>query len=180
MNDPPLDRHPWQFSLKSAWAAMTGVCVGCGLLLLIGPAMRRAGMSPMWVLLAAALIGFSTLLQWRDQESGWKRRAMTVVHVALCLYLPFGWLVVSDYPWNSYHLFWLWLLPVLPGFVPGAMLFHPHDAAEFTAMGVFTVMLLAGLSWLSLQGRQAMLVATCVALAVSVPSAAIAYAAFRA
>ena len=63
------------------------------------------------------------------------------------LYLPFAWILFVDAT-ESYRLAWLKLWPVLPGFVPGALLFHPNDAVEFTAMGVVAVALLAGLTWL--------------------------------
>jgi hypothetical protein len=93
--------------------------------------------------------------------------------------MPFGWLLL-DYPWSAYRLHWLKLWPILPGFVPGAALFHPHDALEFTTMGVTTLVLLAGLTWLGSRGRYWLALAAGIALLVSVPSAWFAYAAFRA
>lgn len=100
--------------------------------------------------------------------------------VALCLYLPFSWLLLIDYGWTDYRLFWLKLWSILPGFLPGAILFHPCDALEFTAMGVTTLVLLVSLTWLGSLGRYRLLAAAGIALLISVPSAILAYAAFRA
>jgi hypothetical protein len=100
--------------------------------------------------------------------------------VATCLYAPFAWLLVIDYGWGEYRLFWLNLWPIMPGFLVGMYLFHPHDVAEFTTMGATTVVLLLGLTWLGSGSRWRLLAAATIALAVSVPQAFMAHAVFRA
>ena len=65
--------------------------------------------------------------------------------------------------------------PHLPGMIPGAFLFHPHEAAEFTAMGVTTLLLLVGLTWLGSRGRYRLFSAALIALLISVPSSMVAH-----
>jgi hypothetical protein len=110
----------------------------------------------------------------------WKRIVVAVVVAAVGLWTPFGWLVLIDYPWDSYHLFWLKLWPILPGFVPAFFCFHPHDVVEFISMGIVTVALFIGLSWLGMRGRMGLVAAAVVALLISIPSAWFAYCIFRA
>jgi hypothetical protein len=69
---------------------------------------------------------------------------------------------------------------VLPGFLVGAWLFHPQDVLEFSAMGVTTLVLLAGLTWLGSGGLWRLAAAAAIALAIAVPQAFISYAFFRA
>jgi hypothetical protein len=110
------------------------------------------------------------------------RRLSTAFLVAwLSLYAPFAWLLVINYPWpGGYRLFWLRLWPILPGFVPGAWLFHPNDRLEFLTMAIVTGLLLCGLTWLGTRGRTGLVAAAVLGLLVSVPSSFLAYAAFRA
>jgi hypothetical protein len=35
--------------------------------------------------------------------------------VLVCLYAPYAWLVLIDYPWNCYRWLWIKLWLVLPG-----------------------------------------------------------------
>jgi len=100
--------------------------------------------------------------------------------IAACLYAPFSWLLVIDYGWSPYRWGWLKMWPVLPGFLPGAIWLHGNDELEFFAWGATTLSLLLGLSWLGTRGTVGLTAALLVALAVSIPSAYIAYALFRA
>ena len=103
---------------------------------------------------------------------------------AVCLYLPFAWLLVMDYPWSAYRLSWLKLWPILPGFVagalPGPLLYSSHLPYELETMAGATLLLLVGLTWLGTRGPRAGMAAAGIALLVAVPSSAIAYAVFRA
>jgi hypothetical protein len=115
-----------------------------------------------------------------DQTDAKPRRRVWVslTIVATCLYVPFAWLVLEENHWSDYRLFWLKLWAVLPGFIPGALLFHPHDAAEFTAMGVTTLLLLVGLTWLGSRGWKCLLAAALIALLISIPSSMSAHSAY--
>ena len=109
----------------------------------------------------------------------------TLAVVALCLYAPFSWLLLIDYPWRGgYRIFWLKLWPILPGFLagflPGPLLFHRHLPYEFHTMGVTTLILLAGLTWLGFSGQRRLATVAGLALLTSIPSAIIAYGVFRA
>lgn len=98
--------------------------------------------------------------------------------VATCLYLPFSWLLVTENNWSDYRLFWLKLWTILPGFLPGALLFHPSDVAEFVTMGITTFLLLVGLTWLGSLGRYRLLAAGVIALLISIPSSMSAHSAY--
>ena len=104
--------------------------------------------------------------------------------VVFCLYAPFSWLFLIDYPGTSYRLFWIRLRPILPGFLagslPGPLLYGHHLPYEFTTMGVTTIILLIGLTWFGFLGRKRLLAAAGFALLISLPSAYVAYAMFRA
>jgi hypothetical protein len=38
-----------------------------------------------------------------------------ILMVLVCLYAPYAWLVLIDYPWDSYRWLWLKMWLVLPG-----------------------------------------------------------------
>jgi hypothetical protein len=89
-----------------------------------------------------------------------------------------------NYPWSTYRLSWLTLWPGLPGFLagtlPGPLLYSAHLPYEVETMGVTTCLLVAALTWLGFLSRRCLAAAAGIAILVSVPSAAIAYAVFRA
>lgn len=106
-----------------------------------------------------------------------RRTGWSLGIVSACLYLPFSWIGLIDYPWaGGYRLHWLKMWPVLPGFVPGALI-HPHDR-ELLLMGATTLLLLVGLTWLGSIGKKCLIAAAGVAVLISVPSALLAYALF--
>lgn len=105
-----------------------------------------------------------------EQKANGRRVGLSLAVVVVCLYLPFSWLLTEENNWSDYRLSWLMLWPILPGILPGAFLFHPHDAAEFTAMGVTTFLLLVGLTWLGSRGWKRLLAAAVIALLISIPS----------
>lgn len=106
-----------------------------------------------------------------------------VAVIAACLYAPFSWILVlwATDPADSYKWHWLKLWPVLPGFVPGAYFLHGRgDGIEITAWAGTTLVLLVCLGGLAARGRVGLVTATAIALMISVPSAWLAYALFRA
>src|SRR5271166_617486 len=44
-----------------------------------------------------------------------ERPLARILLVLGCLYAPYGWLVLIDYPWNSYRWQWIKMWLVLPG-----------------------------------------------------------------
>ena len=64
-----------------------------------------------------------------------------------CLYAPFAWVLLIDYPWNSYRIMWLLWGPLLPGFWIHATSLHRAPAwATAAAMGLVTLVAVAGLA----------------------------------
>jgi hypothetical protein len=107
--------------------------------------------------------------------------AIPAVVVAACLWLPFSWLILMPGGWDAYRLSWLRMWPFLPGFIPGALLFHSrHETLEFSTMAVSTLMLLIALTWLGSCSRVRLIAAAVIALLISVPTALIARGAFLA
>ena len=43
------------------------------------------------------------------------RATARILLVLFCLYAPYAWLVLIDYPWDSYRWQWIKMWPVLPG-----------------------------------------------------------------
>ena len=118
----------------------------------------------------------TTSMTERDKKQ--RRVGLSLAVVAACLYLPFSWLLVTEGKWSDYQLSWLKLWPILPGILPGAFLFHPHDVAEFTTMGVATLLLLVGLTWLGSLDWKGLLAAAVIALLISIPSSMAAHSAY--
>lgn len=180
MNEAPNRRRPWQFSLASVLlgTALIGACLGPFRLVARS---LQLNVCPLTVALAVG-VGFAhgAYLGWLHANSNRVGVGDSLRQVALCLYLPFSWVVLIDCPWSDCQSHWVRLWPVLPGLVPGALLFHPQDVAEFTTMGLTTVVLLIGLTWLGTRGRYGLIAATMIALIVSVPSAIIGYALYLA
>ena len=112
-------------------------------------------------------------------DSKWSAVLRSCLVTLVCLYVPFSWLVLINYPWNDYEMFWLRLWPILPGFFAGIP-FHPNDTASFTAMGIATAVLALVLIWLGSPGLRRLLLAAVIALLVSIPSSFAAHAVFRA
>ncbi|TXT34184.1 MAG: Uncharacterized protein FD138_1726 [Planctomycetota bacterium] len=115
----------------------------------------------------------TTSMTERDKKQ--RRVGLSLTVVAACLYLPFSWLLVTENNWSDYRLFWLKLWTILPGLIPSAFLFHPNDVAEFIAMGVTTLLLLVGLTWLGSLGWKRLLAAAVIALLISIPSSMVAH-----
>ena len=115
----------------------------------------------------------TTSMTERDKKQ--RRVGLSLGVVAACLYLPFSWLLVEENNWSDYRMSWIILWPILPGILPGAFLFHPHDVAEFTTMGVMTLLLLAGLTWLGSLGWKRLLATAVIALLISIPSSMVAH-----
>jgi hypothetical protein len=90
------------------------------------------------------------------------------------LYLPFSWLLLIHYPWDGYHLLWMKLWCILPGFF-GGVLFHPNEVVEFTAMGITTLLLVGLSTWIGSRSRLWLVVAGVLGLALSSITSLIAY-----
>ena len=58
-------------------------------------------------------------MQGKGIERCGSARALIVTHLGL--FLPSAWPVLIDHPWDSYRWTWVRLWPILPGFLPGAL-----------------------------------------------------------
>jgi hypothetical protein len=83
-------------------------------------------------------------------------RAARVVLALACLYGPYAWLVLMDYPWDSYRWQWVRMWPLLPG-MPVHLLPGVHrlpDSLGLVAMGLTTTPLLLLVVLPAWQGRR--------------------------
>jgi len=85
-----------------------------------------------------------------NEQAKLSRRSIILVAL-LIVYGPYCWLLLMDYPWNSYRLLLLKMWLLLPGvvsyfimlkFVPEAWLLHRTDASLYIFATLFTVIIL--------------------------------------
>lgn len=100
---------------------------------------------------------FDPIVLAEEQSIRRPRRWVGLLAVLTCAYAPFAtWIPFQE------HVEWFMLWPVLPGFLVGFLL-HPRGPLEFIIMGLVTLILIAGCTWLATRRRWA-LVATCTLL----------------
>ena len=113
------------------------------------------------------------------------RRRTAFAAVAVCLWGPFGWLLLPsmvDSPWNSAHWSLIAMWAVLPGGIPGIVVAHAVGSGLWLAVpvaGGFTTAVAAGLTLLARRGVGQLAAAALIALLVAVPTSAVVYAIFR-
>ena len=70
--------------------------------------------------------------------------AARVTLALACLFGPYAWLVLMDYPWDSYRWTWIRMWPILPGMpvhlIPGVH--RLPESLAFLVMGLTTTPLL--------------------------------------
>ena len=113
-----------------------------------------------------------------DAPRGVRRRVAWALLLA-CLYAPYAWVVLIRYPWSAYRRFWVKLWPVLPGFIPGAVV-PGTERFRIGVMAGVTLAVLAGLVVLQRRRRPARegVVVAAAVLALSAVNSRIAYWAF--
>jgi len=111
--------------------------------------------------------------------------------VALCTYLPYSWVLWIDYPWSDYRIMWIKMWPILPGLVPTAWInaiaqryLHVDGvwldgALTVVVSGMFTLALIAGLTWLGMRGRLHLAFAVVITIPLHILCALGTYAAMR-
>ncbi len=68
------------------------------------------------------------------------RPTSRILLVLVCLYAPYAWLVLMDYPWDSYRWLWIKMWLVLPGILVHAVqaIHLLPDWVGFLIMGAVT------------------------------------------
>jgi hypothetical protein len=92
-----------------------------------------------------------------------RKWAIAFLVTLACLYLPYIWLLLIDYPWDSYQWGWIKLWPVLPGLLAGVF-FHPNDAAVTTVSAAAAILLLGLFTWVGSFGRTALILSNALVL----------------
>ncbi len=119
--------------------------------------------------------GFVPVKQTERPSVGW-RWARSFAWIGASLYVPFCWIALarpslSRFSWSELVRYWL----IMPGFVPGVVLFHPNDRLEWTAWIVTTVGMVLGLTWLGSLGPRRLMLAVVLALLIAIPSSLVSY-----
>jgi hypothetical protein len=113
-------------------------------------------------------------------RSKWNRWTIAFAVVGVCLWGPFSWILFITPPLSSPQLGWLILWPILPGFFPAGYLFYANGALATPAMGVITLFMISGLTWVGARGWIWLMVAAILALLCSIPSAGLSHACYLA
>jgi len=91
-----------------------------------------------------------------------------------CLYLPFSWLVLINYPWDSYRWHWIQRWPTAPG-LPAGLFFHSNQFVESFVAGMTTLGLIVLLTWVGARGLKSLIAANGVALILAAMVSLVAY-----
>lgn len=83
-----------------------------------------------------------------------------ILLVLVCLYAPYSWLVLMNYPWNGYRWHWVKMWPVLPG-----ILVHVNqtihllpDWIGYLIMGVVTGLIVTLITMLAARSRRSAII----------------------
>ena len=117
------------------------------------------------LLLVLACVAIRCLLDSPTGSRSWARSYLVTI---ACLYLPFGWLVVQDYPWDSYRWYWIKMWPILPGLCPAILCLSRYRSAMEFALPIFTALLIALFAWLGSFGRWALAGSSTIVLILSI------------
>ncbi|MEM8738001.1 MAG: hypothetical protein AAGG38_05930 [Planctomycetota bacterium] len=112
-----------------------------------------------------------------SKPSSLKRISLAAVWVGAAMWLPFAWVVLMDYSWDSYRMTWVRMWTVLPGIYVG-FFFHPNESQMMTMMLLTTVAMFGSLVWLGSRGPRRLVAAVVIALCICVPESLGAYSLF--
>jgi hypothetical protein len=100
-----------------------------------------------------------------------------ILLVLVCLYAPYAWLILIDYPWNSYRWLWIKMWPVLPGILvltSRAIRLLP-DWIGYLVMGAVTCGIVFKITLSAARGWQSAVIVSVLAALLSAANSWIAY-----
>jgi len=103
-----------------------------------------------------------------------RRWAVSYFVTLACLYLPFTWLILMNYPWDSYRWHWIHRWPLAPG-LPAGLFFHSNQFVESFVAGMMTLGLVILLTWLGARGRKSFIAVNGLALILAGMESFVAY-----
>lgn len=165
----------WQFSLRSV-LLLPALVAGFSWLVWLRAIPTIMAMGVTVSSIAAADAGYRLIVGSSSARgANWRDALMLTLG---CLYLPFSWLLLIDYPWSTYHWQWLAMWPVLPGALV-AFLVHAGPMGLAVA-GATTLGMIVVVAWIVRQGRWLTIATAFAALALAGFTALIAQSLFRA
>jgi hypothetical protein len=95
---------------------------------------------------------------------------------------PYAWLLLIDYPWNSYRRTWVGMWPVLPGLLVHAIraVHQQPERVGYLAMGLVTASIVAPIALVSRRSRRAAMIVSLAVLVLSGVNSWLAYQLFLA
>ena len=106
-----------------------------------------------------------------------ERPLARILLVLGCLYAPYAWLVLIDYPWNSYRWHWIKMWPVLPGIlVHVSQTIHLlPDWIGYLILGAVTCGMVALITILATRGKRSAVIVSIVVGLLSCANSWISY-----
>ena len=97
-----------------------------------------------------------------------------------CVYLPYAWLLFTDYPWSSYRWHWVAMWPGLPALFPTQFLLGRFSGAvEMAGMGVLAAVLVSTVVYLCSRSTHWLIAVAAIVLTLSSLNSFGAWHAFR-
>jgi len=97
-----------------------------------------------------------------------------------CVYLPYVWLLLADFPWSSYRWHWIAMWPGLPALFPTQLLLGRFSTAvEMAGMGVLAAVVVSIVVYLGSRGKRWLIAVALIVLALSSVNSWGAWHAFR-
>jgi len=86
-----------------------------------------------------------------------------------CVYLPYAWLLFTDYPWSSYTWHWVAMWPGLPALLPTQLLLGRFSGAvEMAGMGVLAAVLVSTVVYLGSRSTRLLIAVAAIVLMLSI------------
>jgi hypothetical protein len=109
------------------------------------------------------------------------RPTARILMVLVCLYAPYTWLVMIDYPWDSYRWLWIKLWLLLPGILVHLVqaIHLLPDWIGFLAMGAVTGGIVAVSTVLAARSKRSAIIVSGIVGLLSCANSWISYLLFR-
>src|SRR3954451_5059737 len=100
-----------------------------------------------------------------------------ILPALVCLYAPYAWLVLMNYPWDSYRWYWIKTWPVPPGILVHAnqTIHLLPDWIGYLIMAAVTAGIFASITILAVRSRRSAIIVSVIVGLLSSANSWIAY-----